>query len=67
MLVQSAAIRIIEYEPRRLSLRVTFVSGARYAYAGVPDEVHRAFLDADSKGRFFLTEIRDRYPFRRLG
>jgi len=28
--------------------------------------VHRSFVDADSKGRFFQAEIRDRYPYNRF-
>jgi lysyl-tRNA synthetase class 2 len=64
--VESSAIHAIDYQPRARRLRVTFVSGERYAYDGVPGEVHRAFVDADSKGRFFQTEIRGRYEYRRL-
>jgi lysyl-tRNA synthetase class 2 len=45
---------------------VRFVSGEQYVYVGVPGEVHRSFVDADSKGRFFQNEIRDRYPYNRL-
>jgi hypothetical protein len=66
MQVASAAIRAIDYEPRAQRLRVTFVSGERYAYAQVPGEVHRAFLEAESKGRFFQAAIRDRYPYEKL-
>ena len=64
--VESAAIREIDYEPRARRLRVTFRSGERYAYRGVPAEVCRAFVEADSKGRFFQAQIRDRYAFERL-
>ena len=35
--------------------------------AVVPGEVHRSFLDADSKGQFFAYEIRDQYPYNRVG
>ena len=47
-------------------LLVCFASGERYVYVGVPDEVHRSFVEAPSKGRFFHAEIRDRYPYNRL-
>ena len=33
---------------------------------GVPIVRGRSFVAADSKGRFFQAEIRDRYPFNRL-
>ena len=47
-------------------LLVQFESGERYVYVGVPAEVCRSFVDADSKGRFFQLHVRDRYPFNRL-
>jgi hypothetical protein len=65
--VQSAAIREIDYDAARARLLVRFISGEQYVYVGVPGEVHRSFLEADSKGRFFQAEIRDAYPFNRLG
>jgi lysyl-tRNA synthetase class 2 len=64
--VESAAIRDIAYDARRAKLLVRFQSGERYVYVGVPGEVHRSFLEAPSKGRFFQAEIRDRYPYNRL-
>jgi lysyl-tRNA synthetase class 2 len=66
MQVESAAIREIDYDAKRAKLLVRFESGERYVYVGVPGEVHRSFVEADSKGRFFQTQIRDRYPFNRL-
>lgn len=66
MQVESAAIEAIDYDPRRRRLRVTFVSGEVYAYAAVPGEVHRAFIAAESKGRFFQAQIRGRYAYKKL-
>jgi hypothetical protein len=66
MQVESAAIQEIDYDAERSKLLVRFQSGERYVYVGVPGEVHRSFLEADSKGRFFQAEIRDRYPYNRL-
>ena len=66
MEVESAAIKEIDYDPDRAKLLVQFASGERYVYVGVPGEVHRSFVGADSKGRFFQAEIRDKYPYNRL-
>lgn len=66
MYVDSSAIRAIDYDRGRRRLQVTFVSGDRYVYRGVPGEVHRAFVEAESKGRFFRAKIRDHYPYARL-
>ena len=64
--VESTAISEIDYDAERTKLLVHFHSGERYVYVGVPGEVHRSFVDAESKGRFFQRAIRDRYPFNRL-
>ena len=66
MEVESTAIHEIDYDAERAKLLIRFVSGEQYVYVGVPGEVHRSFVDADSKGGFFQAEIRDRYPFNRL-
>lgn len=64
--VDSTAIRAIDYDQDHEKLFVQFTSGERYLYVGVPGEVCRSFLDADSKGHFFQAEIRDQYPYNRL-
>ena len=63
---ESEAIQATDYDEAATKLFVRFTSGARYVYVGVPGEVCRSFLDADSKGRFFQAEIRDCYPYNRL-
>jgi len=45
---------------------VTFVTGRRYAYLGVPEEIAHDLRTAPSKGEYFNAAIRDRYPFERL-
>ncbi|HEX3405935.1 MAG TPA: KTSC domain-containing protein, partial [Caulobacteraceae bacterium] len=59
----STAIRAIRYDAERRRLVVRFIDGDEYAYVGVPGEVHRSFVDAESKGGFFASEIRGRYPY----
>lgn len=62
----SSVIRGFEYDPVAHRLAVTFVSGRRYAYLGVPEEVASGFRKAFSKGEYFNTAIRDHFPFERL-
>lgn len=66
MRVESTAISDIRYEDERRKLFVRFEGGQEYVYVGVPGEVHRSFLEADSRGRFFSDQIRDRFPYNRL-
>jgi lysyl-tRNA synthetase class 2 len=62
----STVIRRFEHDPRAGTLDVEFVSGRRYRYAGVPEQVAADFREAFSKGRFFNARIRDRYPCEEL-
>jgi hypothetical protein len=64
----STAIRRIAYLAADRELDVTFTgSGRTYTYIGVESEVHEEFMSALSKGQFFNTRIKYRYPFRRWG
>ena len=41
-------------------------TGDVYRYFGFPVAEYQAFLNAESRGRFFLTHIRDRFRFERM-
>lgn len=66
MQIESEAIRTIRYDAERRKLFVGFIDGDEYVYVGVPGEVHRSFVEAPSRGGFFVHEIRDHYPYNRL-
>ena len=59
----STVIRAYEYCAARRELQVTFQSGKRYVYQGVPVETYTALQHAFSKGEFFNVHIRDQFPF----
>ena len=62
----STAIRAHHYRPERHELEVTFITGRRYLYFDVPQEVVDAFGNAPSKGAFFNTQIRPYYDYREI-
>ena len=62
----STVIRRFDYHPRRQTLDVEFVSGRRYRYIDVPEDVAGAFAGAFAKGRFFNARIRDQFVCREL-
>lgn len=64
--VDSSAIQEADYDPEWAKLMVRFQSGERSVYVGVPGEVRRPCVEADSRGRFFQSAIRDRYRYNRL-
>jgi hypothetical protein len=66
MAMPSTVIRRFDYQPERQELVITFTSGRRYLYEGVPEEEARKFRSAFSKGIYFNRHIRDRYPCRTL-
>jgi hypothetical protein len=65
--VDSSAIRKIGYDSKKRQLFVEFKdSGEVYEYSNVSHEIYDDFVTADSKGRYFMRYVRDRYPYRRV-
>ena len=62
----STVIRRFAYDQSAHALWVEFVTGRRYVYSDVPEEVAETFRLAFSKGIYFNTRIRDRYPCREV-
>jgi len=51
---------------RRPTLEIEFASGDVYRYFGVPPSVHDELMRAESHGRFFNANIRDRFRYERM-
>lgn len=66
MRVESAAISDMRDEDERRTQFVCFEGDDEYVDVGVPGELHRGFIEADSRGPFFAREIRDRFPCSRV-
>ena len=70
MLKQSVAstnLQSVGYDQGTQTLEVQFVSGRVYQYYGVPENMHTLLMQARSKGQFFNTNIRNSFPFSRVG
>ena len=65
--VSSSTVMSIGYDRQTETLEIEFGSGRVYQYYGVPDRLHVEIMQVPSKGQFFNTYIRDRYPFSRVG
>ena len=59
--VQSTAIAKVGYSKRRHILEIEFVNGAVYRYFDIPFSVHRDLMSAESKARFYDSNIRKHY------
>ena len=59
--VQSSAIAQVGYSKRRHILEIEFVNGAIYRYFDIPVSVHRDLMSAESKARFYDSNVRRHY------
>lgn len=60
--VDSKGIASIGYSKRRQILEIEFVNGAVYRYVQVAPSVYRDLMAADSKTRYYDTNIKGNYP-----
>ena len=60
--VVSKVIASIGYSKRRHILEIEFVNGAIYRYLEVAPSVYRDLISADSKARYYDTNIKGNYP-----
>lgn len=58
---KSSNIFSIGYSEEDRLLEVKFKNGRLYRYDGVPPEVHEEFVNAESFGKFFASNIKDQY------
>jgi len=59
--VESTAIAAVGYSKHRHILEIEFVNGAVYRYLDVPAAVYRDLMSAESKARFYDSNIRRHY------
>lgn len=60
----SSTVKAIYYEPTTQDMTVVFTTNKSYNYAGVPESVWKAALDAESIGSFISTYIKGKYPYK---
>jgi len=59
--VQSSVIAKVGYSKRRHILEIVFVNGAVYRYLDVQVTVYRDLMSAESKARFYDSDMRKHY------
>ena len=59
--VQSTAIAKVGYSKRRHILEIEFLNGAVYRYFDVPGSAYRELMSAESKARFYDSNIKKHY------
>jgi hypothetical protein len=67
LLLESRMLAAAAYDERKQILHLRFrKTGDVYRYFEFPATDYQAFLNAESRGRFFLAHIRDRFPYERM-
>lgn len=62
--VESTLVKSVGYDAATQVLTVVLVNtGETYEYAKVPEEVYKEFMAAESKGQFFVKNIKGKYEF----
>jgi KTSC domain-containing protein len=64
--VESKMFTSVAYDEEKQILYLRFQTGDVYRYFEFRTEEYRAFLAADSRGRFFLAHIRDHFRYERM-
>ena len=64
--VASSNVKSIGYDSETETLEVEFLSGYRYQYYGVPQQMHEKMMQAPSKGKFLNIYIKNQYPYSRV-
>lgn len=65
--VSSSNIVSVGYDAASETLEVEFMNGSVYQYYNVPQSIYDAFLAASSAGRFFTYQIKNTFPYSRVG
>jgi hypothetical protein len=59
-------LRSAGYDPEKKVLEVEFLNGAVYEYHGVEMETWNKFNGAESKGKFFIAEVKPNFQCNKL-
>lgn len=65
--VSSSNIVSVGYDAASETLEVEFMSGSVYQYYNVPQSIYDAFIAAPSAGQFFAYQIKNSFPYSRVG
>ena len=66
MKVKSSMINAIQYENEDEILYVEFATGVTWKYDGVQEKVWNELKDAESVGKYFLQNIKNKYEGEKL-
>lgn len=65
--VASSNLQSVGYDAHHQTLEVEFRNGAIYQYYDFSQAMYEKLMEASSKGQFFNAQIRNRFPYSRVG
>lgn len=65
--VESSNMKAVYYNKESHKLSIQFRSGGTYIYSEVDEELYGQLMEAESKGKFFIANIRNSKPFEKHG
>lgn len=65
MNINSSRIRSVDYNESTEILIVEFVSGGKYKYFSVPEEIYNGLVQSASPGNYFDSFIKRTYNFKK--
>ena len=64
--IDSKMLSSVAYDTEKQILHLRFRTGDVYRYFDFPSEAHQEFLKAESRGKYFLENIRDQFRYERM-
>lgn len=60
---RSSMLKTVSYDDKENCLSVTFASGGTYKYKDVPKTVFNELISAESEGKYFLANVKNKFEF----
>lgn len=64
--VESSNLASVGYDKDNELLEIEFKHGGIYQYFGVPVEVYKELMNADSHGKYFAANIKNDYEYQKM-
>lgn len=65
--VASSNIQAVGYDESTETMRLQFANGSVYEYHNIPSIVYNDFMQASSLGAYLNRNIRNNYPYEKIG
>lgn len=62
----SSVIKHFSYDADTHTLKIIFITNIVYLYKNVPEKIYKLLKASGSKGRYFNSQIKDKFQFQKL-